>query len=794
MKKESENKAKTKKSAESKSPVTAETEKKAPAEKKQKKEREPKKSEVPQKAKIPGLFKKQYSEKNLEKKIYKCIYIPADKKFLQGLVQEQKITDKKGVEKTVYSIPKDTLLTKKDAKKLKLLAKEIKKQKSRIRWAPLIAVAVSLVLLVGGVTLTKNMIIRKIIVNTCESIFEAKCDIGYVNLSFLDASFKVKKLEVANKNEPMKNLFQVDYISVDFNLLQLLRSRFVADELAVEGVETNTDRKTSGDISAKLQAKLEKKKAKQAKRAAKAAEDSAFMKLINSKKDAAISTVSNAVTDLFNEYNPETVLKNCVADLQTPEVAKNTQTEVQALTQKYKEKPAEVEAKIKEVQAIAEKAAAINFNNMTPAEIKDAIETITSAYNQTAGLKTYIEGVVSEMKTDVNSVSTMSKNLQNAINHDKNVAGDAINKYTSLSLNDGINFISSTFDSVCYSILGKYYPYVVKGVNYLANNKNNNKDKKDKVKPVKVKSTVTNRASGRNVYWKNDSAPKFWIKRIAASGSAFSAVATDITSNMDATGKPALANITLKLFNIDHKIELTVDTRSNSTAALVNAYYQCAGLPVAFSAENFNNAVGLPSISAASVMDFRFKIWENLDFTLAGTADLKNLKFEVAPFEPAYVSSIYSNTLSNIKSVYLGINGGYKEASGIDLGLKTDADKQLLAALKIEMTAQLTAIKAQAEQEIMAKLNELTGGVTADLKSFDDIKVKIDEYANYADNLSKQLEQKKKDAENQIKNAANKAVDDAKKNVTDATNKAIDDAKKNAADTLKKNASNLLKK
>lgn len=763
-------KAKSQKTAET--PVeTEKAEVPASAEKKPKKT---KKSAIPVKAKIPRIFRKQYTEKKLEKKIYKKIYVPEDKKLIESLMQEGK--NKK--DQTVYSIPKGTMLIKKDAKRLKKIGKEVQRQGTRIRWVPFAAVAVFFVVAVNLIVLTRNKIIKTIIVNTCESIFEAKCDIAYLNFDFIDSSFKIKGFEVANKKEPMKNLFSFDYFAVDFDLLQLLRSRFVADELALEGVGTNTDRKYSGDISAKLKAKLEKKKAKEAAKAQKG--DSAFMKEIKAKSNAVINTVSSSVTGLFNEYNPQTVIENCYENLQITKVAATTQTEVQALIEKYKAKPDEIKVKIQEVEKIIQDVTSIDLNAIKsdPLKIKEVIDTINGAINETKALQAYIQGTIDDMEADTNKVNQLYKDIENAIDHDKKLAAEAVNKYTSLSLDDGLNFLSNTFDSVGYELLGKYYPYAQQGVTYLINNKNNNKNKEEKAKHKKVKSTPKERAKGRTVYYKSDSTPKFWIKRLAGSGANFSFTACDVTNDMDKTGKPATGNITLTFKNITHKADLIIDTRSYSKEALVTADYNCINLPLYYSADNFGNMPGLPSIQTNSDLGATLKIYEDEGFDINGRGILSDMNLTVAPFEPAYISTVYSNILGNIRTVQMEITAGYTLSKGINLKVSTDADKQIVSALKKELAAQLTEIKAQAEVAVMEKINELSGGATADLKSFDDIKAKIDEYANYADNMQKQMNDKLKEVENAYMNK---------------TNEAIDSAKNAAKENIKNSATNLLK-
>ena len=55
--------------------------------------------------KIPSLFRKKYTAKKLEKKIYKKLYVPDDKKYVKSLFTE---VEKKGAKQIpIYAIPAD---------------------------------------------------------------------------------------------------------------------------------------------------------------------------------------------------------------------------------------------------------------------------------------------------------------------------------------------------------------------------------------------------------------------------------------------------------------------------------------------------------------------------------------------------------------------------------------------------------------------------------------------------------------------------------------------------------------
>ena len=48
-----------------------------------------------------------------------------------------------------------------------------------------------------------------------------------------------------------------------------------------------------------------------------------------------------------------------------------------------------------------------------------------------------------------------------------NFANSEINKIKSLNISDGTKLISGMFENVACDVLGKYYPYVTQGVDYL---------------------------------------------------------------------------------------------------------------------------------------------------------------------------------------------------------------------------------------------------------------------------------------------------------------------------------------
>ena len=66
--------------------------------------------------KLPGIYKKKYTEKKINKKLYSKIYVPEDKKYVQSLFVECEKKGKKNI--PIYAIPRDLTFTKKQITRL----------------------------------------------------------------------------------------------------------------------------------------------------------------------------------------------------------------------------------------------------------------------------------------------------------------------------------------------------------------------------------------------------------------------------------------------------------------------------------------------------------------------------------------------------------------------------------------------------------------------------------------------------------------------------------------------------
>lgn len=731
------------------------------------------------KIKVPSLFKKKYTEEALEKKIYKKIFVEDDKKFIQNLIKDAGTKGKQNI--PVYSIPRNIEIEKKDQKRLKTIAKSIKAQKGYFKILPFVACAGFIAAVGITVTLTKNMICRKLIANVCESAFEAKCDIGFLDLKLLKSSLVIKNIEVADKKEPMKDLFSIDDISVDFDFSQLLRGNVVVEDFGILGIETGKERKTSGDLTAKKLAKIQMKKEKKAKKEAKKAETTPVMEILNKK---IVAPVKTDVAEIFNQYNPQSIIENCYSKLEIPKVSEDIKIQVEKINDQWKDKPGEIAKKVEAVAVSVDKAVRYDYNAIqnNPVKIKEVIGVITSALKEVNDLRVESQNVVENLKSTAETVTTLSKDLTTAIKHDTNIAASEINKIKSFKLSDSQKLLSGYFEKFGYSIMGKYYPYFYKIVNKLVEMKKASASEEKKAEPVKpkkekVKKTPVSRLPGRNVYFRGDTTPRFWIKKMAGSGMGVSVKAANISSDMNAIGLPSQADFTMKANGLQHAANLTVDIRSYSKDPLIDAKYSCASVPVNIPAKFFGGGQGVPSFDTKGDISFGTKIFDAEGFTISGNGDFKKLKITAEPFEPAFAYEIYSNVLAGINSMTVGLTSGYTKTDGLIMKVSTDADKKFAAAITSEMNNQLLKVKSEAEKQLALKISEISGGATGEIKTFDDIKNKINNSSNDVEKMRVQLEAELKKAQDaltaQAKSAIESKIPGVKSPATDAISNSL---------------------
>lgn len=674
-------------------------------------ERPPKASAAIAADKLPGLLKKSYSKEELEKKIPGRIYIPADRKFVEGYFTADKEREGR------LRIPYGMQIEKKDFKKLRRIAKDVRAQKFGIKLVPLAAVAGFIAVLCIVVFLFKNIVVKKIIVSGMQGIFSAKTNVGYVDFDIWGAKLEVKNLQQADKNDVMKNLFQVGDVTLDFNLTELLCGKFDAENITIADVRTGTDRKTSGYLPPSSE-KEEKKETKY---------DGGNQNELTAKAEAKLASI-------FSGYTPENIIKNIQADLKSPAAAEDARKSVEPLVAKWKDKLAAVEKSVKDFSDSADKVIHTDWSKVNdPVQLKEALENINDAVSRGQKLKNETDAVLSDFEADSASVTLLSRKMKTAVASDRALADAEINKFKTLK-DEGIRDVfDDTLDAFMYALLGKQYPYIDDGITMAA------KLAASSGKPAAEKKKTSRRMKGRDVQYKKDTVPGFLVQKAYGSGPGWNVSAEEISSDPDKRGRPAVFAAEFSANGVSNSISAVVDGRTATKNPLLAADYTGTGFPVSV---NISDSYGMNS---TSVVRCRISGSADGSFNADGSIDMNNLKIATPDFEPAVISGVYRKAVDSFTALKVDFSAGYTKAGGMNITLGTDAADRFALIFRNLFNSEMTEITAAAKEQVAALLSEKTNGIAGEIAQFSDIQNAMKLQQSNLSAVNSQLNSVKKD-------------------------------------------------
>ena len=713
--------------------------------------------------KLPSLLKATYSEHALKSRILNKIYVPEDKDELRALF----VLGGNPKKPKLYAVPQEFEFTKEALKRYKKLIKDVKRQRFRVRMVPLIAVIVLITAFVIVVDTFKNPLVKKGLTMGAEAAFGAKTDIGYVNLSIMSTRLTIGNIAIGNKNSYYKNLFEAKKIELDFDLVQALRGRFDAENLEVSGMDFNTDRTTSCELPAK--AKTTKK------------EDSAFMKSLKAKSNRAILDLQAQAFDLLGGSDVDSIVANIQAQLKTPQAAQDALDEAQILIEKWKDKPAELTGVVTDFVYTVQDLQTINVKNYDDVEgLKDALKKVNAAVVSGNTIKETVEQVVEDVKEDAATVQAVADNVIKSAESDYNYAKERLTTLTG-AVKNADALVNNALNTVGYDMMGKYYPYVVQGLNYATELKNKSSEKKKETTEEKIKSRK--RLKG-TTYWYMDACPAFLIERVRASGTNFEATLTEVTNDQNVRNKPTMLTGSLVTSGVDHRANITVDARSASLEPLVSVSYLGSGFNTNIDGTSIASKCGIPSITGKTVLSGTA---DATGFTAQGSLDINPVSLTTDGFANDFVTKYYRAGLSAIDRISMGYDLGYTEARGAYLDLQGNLGDQFMKALEAIILSIGRDAKNAALKLIEDQLNNSSNEVIVRAKEFLGIEGDIDLQNIRFSDAQALLEKKKAEIEKQIYDMVNGLINEAKQQVEAAVDEvqrqaelAAEEAKKQA--------------
>lgn len=474
--------------------------------------------------KAPRIFRKELSDKKFNKTVLKRINIKEDQAFLLSVFQKKA----NGNYQLIDTLSTDQL------KKLKSLAKAIKKNKGVIQRGKL-----SILLLIIGLVIIFNLFIRdklleRAMEKSLQSVFQARVEIDHLNFALFKGQIAFQHLQVADKDRPFKNLFELGRTEISLDTLQLLKLKFIARNVECQEIRWNTDRKASGALE------LSEKGApgeEQEPGAAAAGEKKGTPKL-------PLIDISALLNEQIN-------------NLQSMAEIAEVKSQLAELNEKWPQRLKDSEEGLKKLIASVESISEIKVSGLN--SLKD-IEKIRTDITQTEQLLKSVKAEAAAanrlLSSDVSSIDNRIDRIQASIDSDLTYLESLID----LSSGNLKSILSSIAAGYLQENLGRYYSYGLKAMSYAASlsEARKNREKKPAVK-----------RGGQDIPFPTTQYPKFLLQNMALSiGSSQSArflAATlkNLTSNPELINKPLTFSLTQKEEKRQLLIEGEIDSRSN---------------------------------------------------------------------------------------------------------------------------------------------------------------------------------------------------------------------------------------
>lgn len=712
--------------------------------------------------KLPSLFKKSYSQKKLDKKILSKLYVPEDKKYVSELFAETK--DKK--ERQIFCIPASSQFTKPELLRLKTLAKEIKSNKGRFKFVPFIAVLCVIAALGITVTLFKNPVAKWGITSAMENIFGAKCDIANVNVEIFGSQITVKNLSQASKDDPFKNIFEFELLDLDFNLTELLRGRFDAQNIEITGIKTGTERKTSGKINKKQKISVEKEKKN---------DSTGFYASLQQKMNSNPEMAKTAFSDLFALYDPQKITENIKTNLTSPQVAKEVEEELKTIVASWKETPQKLSKSVEDVKTATAKLTSLNVSNVkTPQEVTNLLKEVDSAFTLVKQSKSEIESTLTSFEDDKNKVEQLKQKLASSIENDKKLLETQLSVF---DIEKAKSLIEQTVNESAASLLGNFYPYLKQGITYATNIKASTSSNDDESKKVlkNAKETAkkeSKRFSGRNVYFKKDTIPSFLIEKAHGSGNGIEIFASDISNDMNKRGKPWKINGTLISETKSHLADLTVDARNNTTLPLISANYEGKNFPFVYDVSKTVQFEGSPLLDGKTNIKAGITADSDYSFNANVQLNMNPVTITSTPLSNETAERIYSTALSTVKELNVNAEVGFSSSS-LKLDVNTDFDRILSNALKVVAEKEFATVKEQSLAKINEELNSKMQGAKNYENEFASISQKLNNSKTSINDIQKNLELKKAELQKQASEKLKSSVTESATNAASSFLKGL---------------------
>ncbi len=680
--------------------------------------------------KIPKLFKGTFTEEQFRKKILHKLYIHEYRNYINEVFARD--------EEGKYKLKEN--LGKKDIKRLKSIAKSIKSNEGFVLRGKLALILIFLIGIVIFNIVFMDKLIERAIERNLERIFEAKADIRGLDLQIFEGRLRFQSLEVANSRKPFRNLFELGEVDLQLDIEQLVRSKVVIDNVKLQEIRWDTERKTSGALPGV--------------RATKAGEMG---------EEEGKTFVGTFLEDAGKVVAD--IIKQEMENIKSPKLLQELPGKYQDLKVEWEETLQEQRKELENLPKLLEPVRAIKIEDIKTAdEALSAYNMVDETYKKVKLTESNLAKSYDKLKTDLIMASKDKKNVSATISAD----------YAHLS-----SFIKSPEKrgEIASAILD---PYIEK---YLA--EIHGKFKRwnyyfEKLKPMikrREGKELVLRAYGRDVTYPSVAVPKFWLKNMDVSlGSIvernlYSVKASDITSDQNIINNPTTFAIKRVKSNEEVQWAGLIDKREDREKSAVFDF-KAKNIPFVLAegikAFKVSNAKGIYNLDGELSFDRSNRAGGTLHLQLS------NLELDLSDKEDKIAANIKSVLSANPVDIEVGYT--VSEEGKYTLKIKSNLDKLISGTINKLVTEWVNETKAKLDAELnnllKAKLEEYQESYKGFISLEEDLKGNLLEVKTYTQLLEKKkqelqakIDEKKTEAKKKVEDKAKEEVEKIKEKI-----------------------------
>jgi uncharacterized protein (TIGR03545 family) len=681
--------------------------------------------------KAPGLLRKPLKEKKFDK-LLKLLEQPQDKSFLKSCFVYEAGDEGK---KNGLFIIKDRI-NEDDTDRLHVLVKAMKQnRKGPVNVLPMVVLAI----LVGGAlfffSVILNPLLARLLHGALQDAFEAKVELSGFRLGLVPLQIKIGSLVIANRDEPMKNLFESKRLEIRLKTQAVLRGKVYIETITAAGLQFGTDRKTSGALP-QYAARIAAKKSK---------------------------PPSPPMVDLAN-FDAQGLLDREWDKLATPKAYDMAITAYSEIKTKWEAQYKTANTTVKEVQEKGKPLLATNVANLkTPDEITKFVTSINDFIKTTDSAQSQVRTIVDGVQKDINAAVELERMAKTAITDDFN----HLKSYLDLSSGNALEALEPSIYEILSDEAEQYVMYGRRALDTMEKVKAlQAMVPKSEPKPPKITF------KGRDVNFPTPAYPAFYLAEMKSDititgwNSSF-----ELLRVSSSPVQPTLLN--LGFTEQSGQGRTAVFNGSADFSPNAQTYFSAKVLGDHFPLDIGGQLkeVGIGGFSGSTGFGINFSGGRAGSLAMGGDIRIQDPRIR----DPgSTIAEAIAEAVADFALIELGIKYERPASGDGKFSLTSNLMDLIKKALQKTMQKYLRQAQDAIEKALRAKVDQYLTGKWVSKEEADQIFAAVKGDRAAVDSLKAALEGKKKEAEQKIKGKVDEAADKAKEQAKD---KATDAAK-----------------